>query len=87
MPLGVPPSTLGWRGLLAPSASRETLCTLQDQSRFAVCKIAPRIAHNHLIEMHGKCQEVRVEESPFDIASVLPSLISSGQCICLVSGL
>lgn len=37
--------------------------------------------------MHGKCQEARVEEPSFDIASVLLSLISTGQCACLVSGL
>lgn len=54
---------------------------------FAVCKIAPVIALSRLIEMHGKCQEARVEEPSFDFASVLLSLISSGQCICLVSGL
>lgn len=37
--------------------------------------------------MHGKCQEARVEEPSFDIASVLQSLIRTGQCACLVSGL
>jgi len=65
-----------------PSAS----CRIRPAD-FAVCETSTSNCTCSLIEMHGKCQQARVEEPSFNIAVVLWSLVSSGQCICLVSGL